>query len=42
MSKSLNNAIYLSDEPDIITKKVMNIFTDPNYIRVQDPRVYRK
>ncbi len=37
MSKSLNNAIYLSDEPDIITKKVMNIFTDPNYIRVQDP-----
>lgn len=37
MSKSLNNAIYLSDEPDIITKKVMNMFTDPNHIRVQDP-----
>ena len=37
MSKSLNNAIYLSDESDIITKKVMNMFTDPNHIRVQDP-----
>ena len=37
MSKSLNNAIYLSDEPDIITKKVMSMYTDPNHIRVEDP-----
>jgi tryptophanyl-tRNA synthetase len=37
MSKSLNNAIYLSDEPDIIAKKVMAMYTDPNHIRVEDP-----
>ncbi|SFC76279.1 tryptophan--tRNA ligase [Clostridium uliginosum] len=37
MSKSLNNAIYLSDEPDIIKKKVMSMYTDPNHIRVEDP-----
>ncbi|MDZ5034178.1 tryptophan--tRNA ligase, partial [Clostridium perfringens] len=37
MSKSLNNAIYLSDEPDIIAKKVMVMYTDPNHIRVEDP-----
>jgi tryptophanyl-tRNA synthetase len=37
MSKSLNNAIYLSDEPDIIAKKVMSMYTDPNHIRVEDP-----
>ncbi|GAA0085876.1 hypothetical protein UT300007_23150 [Clostridium sp. CTA-7] len=37
MSKSLNNAIYLSDEPDIIAKKVMAMYTDPNHIRVENP-----
>lgn len=37
MSKSLNNAIYLSDEPDVIKKKVMSMYTDPNHIRVEDP-----
>ncbi|MGL5087698.1 MAG: tryptophan--tRNA ligase [Clostridium sp.] len=37
MSKSLNNAIYLSDEPDVLTKKIMSMFTDPNHIRVEDP-----
>ena len=36
MSKSLNNAIYLSDESDIITKKVMSMYTDPNHIRAED------
>lgn len=37
MSKSLNNCIYLSDEPEIIQAKIMGMFTDPNHIRVQDP-----
>ena len=37
MSKSLNNAIYLSDEPDVINNKVMSMYTDPNHIRVEDP-----
>lgn len=37
MSKSLNNAIYLSDSPDIIRQKVMSMYTDPNHIRVTNP-----
>lgn len=37
MSKSLNNCIYLSDEPEVIQKKVMSMFTDPNHLRVEDP-----
>ena len=37
MSKSLGNCIYLSDEPEVIKKKVMGMFTDPNHIRVEDP-----
>lgn len=37
MSKSLNNAILLSDEPDIIKKKVMGIYTDPNRLKATDP-----
>lgn len=37
MSKSLGNCIYLSDEPEDIRKKVMNMYTDPDHIRVQDP-----
>ena len=37
MSKSLNNAIYLSDSYEEISKKVMNMFTDPNHIHVSDP-----
>lgn len=37
MSKSLNNAIYLSDEPEVIRKKIMSMYTDPNHIRVEDP-----
>ncbi|OGB97949.1 tryptophan--tRNA ligase [candidate division TM6 bacterium RIFCSPHIGHO2_12_FULL_36_22] len=37
MSKSLGNAIYLSDSADEIKKKVMNMFTDPDHIRVEDP-----
>lgn len=37
MSKSLNNAIYLSDEPEIIKKKIMSMYTDPNHIKIEDP-----
>jgi tryptophanyl-tRNA synthetase len=37
MSKSLNNAIYLSDSADIIKKKVMMMYTDPNHIKISDP-----
>jgi len=37
MSKTLNNAIYLSDDEDTIVKKVKKMYTDPNHLRVEDP-----
>lgn len=37
MSKSLGNAIYLSDDSETVKKKVMSMYTDPNHIRVEDP-----
>jgi len=37
MSKSLDNAIYLSDSADIITAKVMKMYTDPDHLYVNDP-----
>lgn len=37
MSKSLNNAIYLSDEAVDIKEKVMRMYTDPEHLRVEDP-----
>lgn len=37
MGKSLDNCIYLSDEPEVIQKKIMGMFTDPNHLRVEDP-----
>ena len=37
MSKSLGNCIYLSDSADELKQKVMNMFTDPNHLRVADP-----
>ena len=37
MSKSLNNCIYLSDDEETITKKVMSAVTDPNKIKKDDP-----
>lgn len=37
MSKSYNNCLYLSDSPEEITKKVMQMITDPARIRRQDP-----
>ncbi len=36
MSKSLGNAIYISDTPEEISKKVMGAVTDPNRIRKDD------
>ena len=36
MGKSLGNAIYLSDSPEEITRKVMSAVTDPNRIRKDD------
>jgi tryptophanyl-tRNA synthetase len=37
MSKSLNNAIFLSDPADVVAKKVKGMFTDPNHLKVEDP-----
>ncbi|MBU1090662.1 MAG: tryptophan--tRNA ligase [Candidatus Omnitrophica bacterium] len=37
MSKGYNNFIALSDQPEIIRKKVQNMFTDPSRIKVTDP-----
>ncbi|GHU06886.1 tryptophan--tRNA ligase [Alphaproteobacteria bacterium] len=37
MSKSLGNAIYLSDDAETIREKVMQMYTDPDHIRVEDP-----
>jgi tryptophanyl-tRNA synthetase len=37
MSKSLNNAIYLSDPSDVITKKVKGMYTDPGHLKIEDP-----
>jgi tryptophanyl-tRNA synthetase len=37
MSKSLNNAIFLSDDADTVQKKVMAMYTDPKRLRATDP-----
>jgi len=37
MSKSLNNSIGLSDDPDTVRKKVMSMYTDPKRLRASDP-----
>lgn len=37
MSKSLGNAIYLSDDAATVQKKVMSMYTDPGHVHVQDP-----
>ena len=36
-SKSLNNAIFLSDSKDVIHDKVYSMFTDPGHLKVSDP-----
>lgn len=37
MGKSLGNALFLSDEPDVIKEKIMSMYTDPNHIKLSDP-----
>jgi tryptophanyl-tRNA synthetase len=37
MSKSLDNAIYLSDSAEEVMQKVMRMYTDPNRIHPTDP-----
>lgn len=37
MSKSLHNAIFLSDPTEVVIKKVKSMYTDPNHVRVEDP-----
>ena len=37
MSKSYNNAIYLSDDTETVNKKVMEMKTDPQRVRKTDP-----
>lgn len=37
MSKSLNNAIYLSDDKETVRQKVMKMYTDPTRLRATDP-----
>jgi tryptophanyl-tRNA synthetase len=36
-SKSLGNAIFLSDSAEDIKRKVFSMYTDPNHIRISDP-----
>jgi tryptophanyl-tRNA synthetase len=37
MSKSLNNAIYISDSAETIAEKVRMMYTDPTHVHVNDP-----
>ena len=37
MSKSLGNVIYLSDDPETVTQRVMRMYTDPKRIHPTDP-----
>jgi tryptophanyl-tRNA synthetase len=37
MGKSLGNAIFLSDSPDVVAGKVHGMYTDPGHLRVEDP-----
>lgn len=39
MSKSLGNAIFLSDPPDVVAEKIMGMYTDPGHVRAADPGV---
>ena len=37
MSKSYDNAIFISDESEVLSKKVLNLVTDTNRVRRNDP-----
>jgi len=36
-SKSENNAIFLSDSPQLVKQKVYSMYTDPDHIKISDP-----
>lgn len=36
MGKSTNNAIYLGDNANVVSQKVMGMFTDPGHLKVSD------
>lgn len=36
-SKSLENAIFLSDAPEVVREKVFSMYTDPDHIKASDP-----
>jgi tryptophanyl-tRNA synthetase len=36
-SKSLGNAIFLSDTPEEIHRKVFSMYTDPHHLKISDP-----
>ena len=37
MGKSLGNAVFLTDDSETVSKKIMNAVTDPNKIKKDDP-----
>jgi tryptophanyl-tRNA synthetase len=37
MSKSLQNAIFLADDADVVQRKVMAMYTDPRRLKATDP-----
>ncbi|MCF7806856.1 MAG: tryptophan--tRNA ligase [Simkaniaceae bacterium] len=37
MSKTLGNAIYLSEDPDSVVKKIKKMTSDPNHVNIEDP-----
>ncbi|NDC37965.1 MAG: tryptophan--tRNA ligase [Proteobacteria bacterium] len=37
MSKSLGNAVYLSDDEKTVAQKIKMMFTDPKHLRMEDP-----
>lgn len=37
MAKSSGNAIFLSDSAEVLTKKIMGMYTDPLHLKVSDP-----
>ena len=37
MGKSLGNAIFLTDDTETVTRKVMGMYTDPTRVRATDP-----
>lgn len=39
MSKSYNNAIYLSDDRETVNRKVLEMKTDPQRVRRTDPEI---